>query len=524
MRAQTRKALLDADVILFLIDAKKGVTPLDMQVAKEMLFADEEVAKTLDLTFNSEHEHLGFGGREAAGRRADVGSGTTAASASASSSSSSAFESGLPPSSPSPSPDGKNKKKSIILVANKADGGYVGDWAADCYDLNLGDPIPISAMHNEGMDYLYDRLVLELNHHPPQDTQGEGQGGEGRLQSVSVSGLGDSFNDIRPEALPSGFRDEVADSRSNSLTSPLDDDALGDEQEFADAEEGDEDVTADRWRRPVQSQTAIRPYDSVRPDPEATKEPDYDYASPPPGSEPETEEELLELDAQWKYPHLTAEQRRSLQYFSRHPGILASSGLPGGGKYDFSDPVLQHILNKQTYEKAAQIGGVDALRRMLPGAVEDQKKWDGASVLRDQIMGLKREADLTERPLKIAVVGVPNSGKSSLINALLGQPRLITNYDSGTTTRPRKFFFPAFLDLCMLFFGNGSIGRNLNFLFITTDAVSVDYTYRNRKMKLIDTCGVYRRGRELLDPETGESFLEPGMGTSKAIKRAHVVI
>ncbi|CAD7967959.1 unnamed protein product [Amoebophrya sp. A25] len=197
----------------------------------------------------------------------------------------------------------------------------------------------------------------------------------------------------------------------------------------------------------------------------------------------EDEEELLELDASWKYPNLTPEQRRALAYFARHPGGIT-----------ITDPILQKALDMEKFEAAATRGGVEAVRKLLPGTgakdERGQEKWDAAAALRDKIMGAKREADLFERPLKVAVIGMPNSGKSSLINALLGSPRMVVHFESGTTI----------------------------------DAVSCDWEYRGRHVKLIDTCGIYRRGRELLDPETGESMLEPGMGTNKAIKRAHLVI
>ncbi|CAD7967957.1 unnamed protein product, partial [Amoebophrya sp. A25] len=41
MRAQARQAMVEADVVLFLIDAKQGVTPLDLQVAKEMIWKNQ---------------------------------------------------------------------------------------------------------------------------------------------------------------------------------------------------------------------------------------------------------------------------------------------------------------------------------------------------------------------------------------------------------------------------------------------------------------------------------------------------
>ena len=65
------------------------------------------------------------------------------------------------------------------------------------------------------------------------------------------------------------------------------------------------------------------------------------------------------------------------------------------------------------------------------------------------------------RPLRIAVVGRPNAGKSTLINALVGEERLLTGPEAG----------------------------------ITRDSISVDWTWRGRPIRLHDTAGMRRRAR-----------------------------
>lgn len=65
------------------------------------------------------------------------------------------------------------------------------------------------------------------------------------------------------------------------------------------------------------------------------------------------------------------------------------------------------------------------------------------------------------RPLKVAVVGRPNAGKSTLINALLGEERLIAFDEPGTTR----------------------------------DSVAVDFERNGRPYTLIDTAGLRRRGK-----------------------------
>jgi GTP-binding protein len=67
----------------------------------------------------------------------------------------------------------------------------------------------------------------------------------------------------------------------------------------------------------------------------------------------------------------------------------------------------------------------------------------------------------TPHPIRVAVVGRPNAGKSTLINRLLGEERLLTSPDAGTTR----------------------------------DAIAVDIDWQGKKFKLFDTAGLRRRSR-----------------------------
>jgi GTP-binding protein len=66
-----------------------------------------------------------------------------------------------------------------------------------------------------------------------------------------------------------------------------------------------------------------------------------------------------------------------------------------------------------------------------------------------------------ERPLQLAIVGRPNAGKSTLINRLLGQDRLITGPEAG----------------------------------ITRDSIAIDWTWQGRPVRLIDTAGMRKKAR-----------------------------
>lgn len=64
-------------------------------------------------------------------------------------------------------------------------------------------------------------------------------------------------------------------------------------------------------------------------------------------------------------------------------------------------------------------------------------------------------------PIRIAIVGRPNAGKSTLLNALVGEERSMTGPEAG----------------------------------ITRDAVSVDWSFQGRSMRLVDTAGLRRKSR-----------------------------
>jgi GTP-binding protein len=93
--------------------------------------------------------------------------------------------------------------------------------------------------------------------------------------------------------------------------------------------------------------------------------------------------------------------------------------------------------------------------------------------------------DIEDGVLRLAIIGRPNSGKSTLINHLLKQERLLTGPEAG----------------------------------ITRDSIEVDWQWRGKKMKLFDTAGIRRRARvqEKLEKLAVADAL-------RAIRFAHVVV
>ncbi|MFY9642301.1 MAG: ribosome biogenesis GTPase Der [Rhodomicrobium sp.] len=89
------------------------------------------------------------------------------------------------------------------------------------------------------------------------------------------------------------------------------------------------------------------------------------------------------------------------------------------------------------------------------------------------------------RPLKLAIAGRPNSGKSTLANALLGEERMITGPEAG----------------------------------LTRDAIAAEFAWHGKPVRLFDTAGLRRKARITERPETlavGDAL--------RAIRFAEVVV
>src|SRR6202012_165486 len=64
----------------------------------------------------------------------------------------------------------------------------------------------------------------------------------------------------------------------------------------------------------------------------------------------------------------------------------------------------------------------DALRELMPEPEDDEDGDDEAA---------ESDEDIAQRPIRVAVVGRPNAGKSTMINRLLGEERLLTSAEAG---------------------------------------------------------------------------------------------
>jgi GTP-binding protein len=89
------------------------------------------------------------------------------------------------------------------------------------------------------------------------------------------------------------------------------------------------------------------------------------------------------------------------------------------------------------------------------------------------------------KPIRIAIVGRPNAGKSTLMNALLQEDRVITGPEAG----------------------------------LTRDAIAVDWTYEGRKFRLVDTAGLRKKAR--VENKLEKMAVED---TMRAIRLSQIVI
>ena len=107
MRTQTEAAVRDADVALFLIDAREGVTPLDSEIARWL-------------------------------------------------------RAGATP---------------VVIVANKAEAKVAEAGVLDAYRLGLGDPVPLSAEHGEGIVDLFEALRPHVEREEDEAAEEEAEPG-----------------------------------------------------------------------------------------------------------------------------------------------------------------------------------------------------------------------------------------------------------------------------------------------------------------------------------------------------------
>ena len=167
---------------------------------------------------------------------------------------------------------------------------------------------------------------------------------------------------------------------------------------------------------------------------------------------------------------------------NKSEGAAARAGLFEAFSLGLGEPVA---ISAEHNEGMADL--YEAIRARLPEEPAEEKNEN--AVLEDgsppeEGVDIWQDRD-RPRVVRMAVVGRPNVGKSTLVNAILGEDRLLTGPEAG----------------------------------ITRDAIEVEWRYRDRPLKLVDTAGLRRRARvmEKLEKLSVED-------TRRAIQFAHVVV
>ncbi|MCB9990502.1 MAG: ribosome biogenesis GTPase Der [Rhodospirillales bacterium] len=140
---------------------------------------------------------------------------------------------------------------------------------------------------------------------------------------------------------------------------------------------------------------------------------------------------------------------------------------------------IYHMLKPYFAEDddlAADKDGSDYISDEALDALEGDESYDFAEA---------EDAIDPEKPIKIAIVGRPNVGKSTLVNTILNEERVMTGPEAG----------------------------------ITRDAIAVDWVFQDRKFKLVDTAGLRKKAKitDKIEKMSAEDSF-------RAIRLAQVVI
>ena len=120
-------------------------------------------------------------------------------------------------------------------------------------------------------------------------------------------------------------------------------------------------------------------------------------------------------------------------------GNSGEAGILDAFRLGFGDPVA---ISAEHGEGIADL--FQALQPLIEGKASEEEEQEGEGA-----------------PLKLAIVGRPNAGKSTLVNTMIGEDRMITGPEAG----------------------------------ITRDSISIPWEWEGRRVQLVDTAGLRKRAK-----------------------------
>lgn len=182
---------------------------------------------------------------------------------------------------------------------------------------------------------------------------------------------------------------------------------------------------------------------------------------------------------------LRKEQDKVVLVANKCEGKAGTGGLLDAFRLGLGEPVAISAEHGE--------GLADLYQAMVPYARDDEAEDSpeerdngGDDIIDESPDGSEIWRDINApKVLRLAIVGRPNVGKSTLMNAVLGENRVLTGPEAG----------------------------------ITRDAIQVDWSWKDHPIQLVDTAGLRRNARVW-----GRLERASGADTQRAIQYAHVVV